>query len=85
VIGGGVSAAGDLLLEVVRETARRFVFPGVGTRCVIRVAQTGEGAGLLGSALLAKTEHEAHRTPRIGVMSTAATNANAPAPRNNGV
>jgi glucokinase len=63
VIGGGVSVAGELLLDPVRETASRFVFPGVGTACVIRAARTGEVAGRLGSALLAKTEYERVASP----------------------
>jgi glucokinase len=63
VIGGGVSAAGELLLGPARETARQFVFPGVGTNCVIRVARAGDVAGRLGSALLAKTEHERAASP----------------------
>jgi glucokinase len=58
VIGSGVSGAGDFLIQAARETAGRFIFPGVGAACVIRAARTGEVAGRLGSALLAKTEHE---------------------------
>ena len=63
VIGGGVSAAGELLLEPLRESARRFVFPGAGTECVIRSAHAGDVAGRLGSALLARTEHQRASTP----------------------
>jgi glucokinase len=58
VIGGGVSVAGEFLLAPAREAASRFVFPGVGAECVIRMARAGAVAGLIGSALLAKTEHE---------------------------
>jgi glucokinase len=56
VIGGGVSAAGELLLEPARTTARRFVLPGVGTRTVIRLARYGPRAGVRGAALLAGQE-----------------------------
>jgi glucokinase len=56
-IGGGVSAAGELLLGPAREVAARFVVPGVGTRTEIRVAQRGQGAGAYGAALLARYEH----------------------------
>ena len=56
VIGGGVSAAGDLLLVPARETARRFVLPGVGTETTIRLARRGNEAGVLGAALLAAQE-----------------------------
>lgn len=55
-VGGGVSAAGELLLEPAREAARRFVLPGVGESTEIRVARHGGDAGLLGAALLARQE-----------------------------
>ncbi len=55
-IGGGASAAGDLLLEPARETARAFILPGVGTATEIRLARSGPAAGVLGAALLAVTE-----------------------------
>ncbi len=62
VIGGGVSAAGDLLLRPARESARRFVLPGVGTETTIRLARRGGEAGVLGAALLALQEFtEEHR------------------------
>jgi glucokinase len=56
VIGGGVSSAGDLLLEPARAAAARFVLPGVGTRTEIRLARYGPGAGVRGAALLAGQE-----------------------------
>jgi glucokinase len=56
VIGGGVSAAGDLLLEPARESAARFVLPGVGTRTRIELARYGPRAGVRGAALLARQE-----------------------------
>jgi glucokinase len=57
-IGGGVSRAGDLLLEPARDTARWFVLPGVGARTEIRLARTGAEAGVRGAALLAGQELE---------------------------
>jgi glucokinase len=56
VIGGGVSAAGELLLEPARAVARRFVLAGVGTRTEIRLARHGPRAGVRGAALLAGQE-----------------------------
>jgi glucokinase len=56
VIGGGVSAAGDLLLEPARDSAARFVLSGVGTRTRIEIARHGPRAGVLGAALLAGQE-----------------------------
>jgi glucokinase len=58
VIGGGVSTAGDLLLEPARETAFRHVLPGVGTKTGIRLARHGPQAGVLGAALMAAQEWE---------------------------
>ena len=60
-IGGGVSGAGDLLLEPARESARRFILPGVGERTEIRLARHGAEAGLLGAALLAGQELRVER------------------------
>lgn len=55
-IGGGVSVAGELLLQPARETAMAYVLPGVGTRTEIRLARCGPEAGVLGAALLAVSE-----------------------------
>jgi glucokinase len=56
VIGGGVSAAGDLLLEPARRVALRHVVPGAGTATRIRLARHGPRAGVLGAALIAAQE-----------------------------
>ncbi len=56
VIGGGVCAAGDLLLVPARETAWRFVLAGVGRRTEVRLARYGPQAGVRGAALMAATE-----------------------------
>lgn len=52
VVGGGVSGAGDLLLEPMRESIRQKAMPGPGS--VVRVvgAQLGNDAGLIGAASL---------------------------------
>jgi len=55
-VGGGVSGAGELLMGPARETAARFVLPGVGTRTEIRLARSGADAGVRGAALLARQE-----------------------------
>jgi glucokinase len=60
-IGGGVSAAGDLLLEPAREAAHAYTLPGVGRRTQIRLARYGPQAGLRGAALLAGLELEHER------------------------
>jgi glucokinase len=58
VIGGGVSNAGDLLLDPAKRVAAEFVIPGVGTRTQIRLARYGPQAGVRGAALLARQELE---------------------------
>ncbi len=55
-IGGGVSVAGDMLLEPARRTAREYTLPGVGTETEIRLAKHGPTAGVLGAAILANEE-----------------------------
>lgn len=56
VLGGGVAAAGEWLLEPVREAAARYVIDGVGTKTEIRLARYGNDAGVRGAALLAAHE-----------------------------
>jgi glucokinase len=55
-IGGGVSAAGDLLLKPARAVAREYVLDGVGTATEIRLSRYGPRAGVRGAALLARSE-----------------------------
>jgi glucokinase len=59
VIGGGVSAAGDLLLDPARETFKRQL-AGRGYRPEARivVAQLGNEAGLIGAADLARSPQQ---------------------------
>ena len=71
VIGGGVSEAGDLLLDPAREVvARRALAPG---RDVVRIeaAAFGAEAGMVGAALLARERPPAcpRRRPGRRVMS----------------
>jgi len=61
VVGGGVSAAGEMLLAPAREEAGRYRLTGVGTRTEIRRARYGPLAGVRGAALLAAHELEAER------------------------
>jgi glucokinase len=61
VIGGGVSTAGELLLEPASRAAFRHVLPGVGTKTRIRLARHGPRAGVLGAALIAAQEWDGPR------------------------
>jgi len=54
VIGGGVSAAGDMLLNGVEEYFQRFAFPTVRTSTKLKLAQLGNDAGVIGAASLVK-------------------------------
>jgi glucokinase len=56
VVGGGVSAAGELLLGPAREVAWKYAVPGAGSQCEIRLARHGPRAGVLGAALIAAQE-----------------------------
>ena len=56
VIGGGVSLAGDLLLDPARRVAAAYTLPGAGTETLIRIARHGANAGLIGAALIAAQE-----------------------------
>ncbi|MEG2709312.1 MAG: ROK family protein, partial [Vagococcus sp.] len=54
VIGGGVSAAGDFLLEKVRKHFDTFTFPQVRESTQIKLALLGNEAGVIGAASLAR-------------------------------
>jgi glucokinase len=56
VLGGGVSAAGELIRGPAEEVARRLALPGVGTATRIRLARFGNDAGVRGAALMAEQE-----------------------------
>jgi glucokinase len=73
VIGGGVSAAGDLLLEPARRTALEHVVPGAGSATTIRLARHGPRAGVLGAALIAAQEWAEDQDPKGRRSATVAT------------
>ncbi|KAF0994509.1 ROK family glucokinase [Geobacillus sp. TFV-3] len=54
VIGGGVSKAGDMLVERVAAHFRRFAFPRVAVGAKLVLAALGNDAGVIGAAWLAK-------------------------------
>ncbi|GBG94111.1 glucokinase [Ligilactobacillus salitolerans] len=53
VIGGGVSAAGDFLLDRVVANFKQFAFPTIRESTTLRLAELGNDAGLIGAASLA--------------------------------
>jgi glucokinase len=58
VIGGGVSRAGDLLLEPAKRVAAEYTVPGLGRHTTIRLARHGAQAGVLGAAMVAAQEEQ---------------------------
>jgi glucokinase len=56
VIGGGVSAAGEFLLERVRQSFLRYSFSHAGTSCEIVPAILGNDAGVIGAGWLVRSQ-----------------------------
>lgn len=56
VIGGGVSAVGEILLKGIEEYFHAFSYPYVRTSTKIKLAQLGNDAGVIGAASLIKTQ-----------------------------
>ena len=54
IIGGGVMASGDLLLDSARSAARRYAFPYSFADCSIVKSQLWPDAGVIGAAMLAR-------------------------------
>jgi glucokinase len=57
VVGGGVIAAGELLLEPAREEMRSRALPPMD-RATVAAAELGENAGMIGAAAMAQMEME---------------------------
>lgn len=57
IIGGGVSNAGNYLLEQVQTAYERFVFPAVKRTTSLRLATLGNEAGVIGAASLVVQPH----------------------------
>ncbi|PFO03720.1 glucokinase [Bacillus sp. AFS076308] len=56
VLGGGVSKAGNILLDSVKENFEKFAFPAVRNSTEIDIATLGNDAGVLGAAWLIKNK-----------------------------
>jgi glucokinase len=61
IIGGGMSAAGDRLLEPARAVVADHALEISRQACSIRVAKLGDAAGMLGAAIYAKERLIYHR------------------------
>lgn len=62
VIGGGVSHAGDALLDPVKKYFKKYSLPRVYQNCAISTARLGNDAGVIGGAWLSKTKMKHMRT-----------------------
>ncbi|MCT2536532.1 ROK family glucokinase [Aquibacillus koreensis] len=54
VIGGGVSAAGEMLIKGVEAYFQKYAFPPIKTTTKIKLAELGNTAGVIGAASLVK-------------------------------
>ena len=54
IVGGGVMASGELLLDIARETARDYAFPSSFQDCQILKSKLWPDAGVIGAAMLAR-------------------------------
>ena len=52
IVGGGVSAAGDLILEPARQAVGHYIKPGLREGVVILQETLGNEVGMLGAAYL---------------------------------
>jgi glucokinase len=55
LIGGGVSKAGEQLLQPIKNAFTKYALPRVREACEIRIAELGNDAGMIGAAYLVKS------------------------------
>lgn len=53
LIGGGLSKAGDQLLNAVKPSFKKYVLPRIYDSCKLEIAKLGNDAGIIGAANLA--------------------------------
>jgi len=53
LVGGGISAAGQPLLDAIRKHLPSFTWPNLYRKCQVLLAQLGNDAGLIGAAAMA--------------------------------
>ncbi|MFQ5572284.1 MAG: ROK family protein [Rhodothermales bacterium] len=63
IVGGGISAAGDYILEPARKSIRHFLHPGLREDVTILQETLGNEAGILGAAYLVFEFLDTHDTP----------------------
>ena len=65
VLGGGVMAAGELILKPLREQTKKATMAPSFDCCQIVPAKLGQDAGIIGAALLARDTLERHATKKL--------------------
>jgi glucokinase len=62
VVGGGISRAAELFLDIARAEAGRWALPALWERTTVELARGGPDAGVIGAAVLAvhELEHSGH-------------------------
>ena len=58
LVGGGLSAAGQPLLDAVRKHLPSFTWPKLYRKCQVLLARLGNDAGLIGAAAMAARRME---------------------------
>ena len=69
VVGGDLSAAGDTLLEPMRQTVRRIAIPSAIEKLEIVPGVLGERAELLGALALVAQESDRFVTKEVGSVA----------------
>ncbi|WP_010096989.1 ROK family glucokinase [Ornithinibacillus scapharcae] len=54
LIGGGVSKAGDAILQPIKNYFTKYALPRTSEACELRIAELGNDAGIVGAAYLVK-------------------------------
>lgn len=54
LIGGGVSKAGDAILQPIKKYFTKYALPRTSEACELRIAELGNDAGIVGAAYLVK-------------------------------
>lgn len=65
VLGGGVMAAGELILKPLRDEAKKSTVAPAFDCCRIVPSKLGQDAGIIGAALLARDTLEKHATRKL--------------------
>lgn len=64
LLGGGVSKAGDTLLQPVTKYFKKYALPRVSESCEVTIAKLGNDAGMIGAAYLVKQAVQRKVEPR---------------------